>query len=235
MKNRNWLYILIVIGLVVFISCKRDDENPPNTVKDIDGNVYHTVTIGTQIWMVGNLKTTKYIDGTAIPLITENAVWGALTTPGYCWYNNDITSYKSTYGALYNWYTVNSGKLCPSGWHVPSDAEWKALEMYLGMSQISADSTGPRGTDQGIQLKNITGWISEGNGTNTSEFSALPGGVRGIQGTFAYVGNLGTWWSSSEFDTSYALVRFLSSDGGGVIRGSDDKELGLSVRCLQDE
>ena len=96
-----------------------------NLVKDTDGNVYHTVTIGTQVWMKENLKTTKYNDGTPIPLVAESKAWGNLSTPAYCWF-------KTKYGALYNWYTVNTGKLCPLGWHVPTDAEWTKLITYLG-------------------------------------------------------------------------------------------------------
>ena len=100
--------------------------SPPN-VTDINGNVYHTVMIGNQVWMVENLKTTKYKDGTAIPNVTDNNAWSALSTPAYCWYNNDAATYKSTYGALYNWYAVNTGKLAPAGWHVATDAEWTKL------------------------------------------------------------------------------------------------------------
>jgi len=102
------------------------------TITDIDGNYYTTVTIGTQVWMVENLKTTKYNDGTGIPLVTDNTVWCNLSTPGYCWYNNDETTYKNPYGALYNWHTVHTGKLCPSGWHVPTDSEWITLTSYFG-------------------------------------------------------------------------------------------------------
>ena len=109
----------------------------PNVV-DIDGNVYHTVTIGTQVWMVENLKTTRYNDGTAIPLVTDGTAWAALTTPGYCWYNNDSATYKNTYGALYNWYAVNTGKLAPTGWHVPTDSEWTVLTTYLGGESLQA-------------------------------------------------------------------------------------------------
>ena len=101
-------------------------------VTDIEGNIYKTIQIGTQEWMAENLKTTKYNDNTEIPLITENSNWGSTTTPGYCWVNNDRTTYKNIYGALYNWYTVNTGKLCPTGWHVSTDAEWTTLVNYLG-------------------------------------------------------------------------------------------------------
>jgi uncharacterized protein (TIGR02145 family) len=160
----------------------------------------------------------------------------ALSTPGYCWYNNDITNNKATYGALYNWYTLNTGKLCPKGWHVPSDAEWKTLEMYLGMTEEQAHSEGFRGTDQGTQLKNATGWLNEGNGTNTSGFSALPGGYRNYDydGPFYDIENLGFWWSSDEYDTSNAWYRGVYNDYGDVGRLYSDKPDGLSVRCLKD-
>jgi uncharacterized protein (TIGR02145 family) len=137
--------------------------------------------------MAENLKTNRYNDGSQILNVTGDADWVALKTGAYRWYNNDAATYKNTYGALYNWYTVKTGKLCPTGWHVPSDDEWKQLEMTLGMTQAEADSWWGedcfdigRGTDQGTQMKTTSGWIDvwegiSGNGTNTSGFSALPG------------------------------------------------------------
>jgi uncharacterized protein (TIGR02145 family) len=204
-------------------------------VTDADGNIYNTVTIGTQIWMAENLKTTKYNDGSAIPLVTDNTAWTALTTPGYCWYNNDEATSKASYGALYNWYSINTGKLCPTDWHVSSDAEWKTLEMYLGMSQAQADSIGWRGTDQGAQLKNNTGWNFGGNGTNTSGFSALPWGNRDYDGTYHNVDNYGIWWSSTEFDTSFVWNRDIYIGYASVYRGHYNKQLGFSVRCLKNQ
>ena len=120
-------YIIRISGVLLIIlihSCELIDDN---SIKDKDRNVYKTVIIGTQVWMAENLKTTKYKDGTAIPLVTDGNAWAALSTPGYCWYNNDAATYEDTYGVLYNWYTVNTGKLCPTGWHVPSDAEWTTI------------------------------------------------------------------------------------------------------------
>ena len=119
-----------------------------DTIRDIDGDVYTSITIGTQIWLVQNLKTTKYNDGEVIPNIIDNTAWTELTTPGYCWYNNDAATYKPTNGALYNWYAVNTSKLCPLGWHVPSDDEWKTLEISMGMTQGEVEKIGAwRGTD----------------------------------------------------------------------------------------
>src|SRR4030043_1071771 len=105
------------------------------TISDADGNTYATVTIGSQIWMKENLKTTRLNSGTSIPLVTDNTGWANSITPVYCWYNNNESTYKNIYGALYNWYTVTTGNLCPLGWHVPTDGDWKILEMHLGMSQ----------------------------------------------------------------------------------------------------
>ena len=115
-----WIYSLVIIGAALSLtsSCSKKDSNnnniPGGTVKDIDGNVYHTVTIGVQVWMVENLKTTRYNDGSAIPLVTDSAAWVALSTPGYCWCNNDAATYKNTYGALYNWFTVKNRQTGPN-------------------------------------------------------------------------------------------------------------------------
>ena len=139
------------------------------TVTDVDGNVYNTVTIGTQCWLQENLKTTKYKDGTSIPLVTDNSAWGSLSTPGYCWYNNDDT-YKNTYGALYNYYTVLTNNLCPSGWHVATEREWSTLVTYLGGASIAGGKLKESGT---------THWVTPNTGANNETgFIALPGGRR---------------------------------------------------------
>jgi uncharacterized protein (TIGR02145 family) len=190
------------------------------TVKDIDGNVYKTVTIGTQTWMAKNLKTTKLNDGIPIPLVRDSISWPVLTTPAYCWYNNDEKVNKNIYGALYNWHTVNTGKLCPSGWHVPSDDEWKILFAYLG------------GADAGdkLQEKGTTHWVNPNPGaTNESGFTALPGGLRIKSGTFVALGLSSYWWCSTEDKPEARYVGYYDS---GVERGSNSKQFGLSVRCI---
>jgi uncharacterized protein (TIGR02145 family) len=128
MKSRIWFCKLIVVGLgIIFIdSCKKKNEVPKvliaSTMTDKDGNVYSSVIIGKQVWLVENLKTTKYNDGKPIQLITDSMEWSLLNTPAYCWYKNDVAS-KDTYGALYNWFAASSGKLCSIGWHAPSSVE----------------------------------------------------------------------------------------------------------------
>ena len=135
-KNRFRIFPFIVLGLVLIPtnSCKKEENIPKidyGTLIDIDGNSYKTVKIGTQEWIAENLRTTQYNDATAIPLVTNNTEWSELITSAYCWYNNDATSLKATYGALYNWHAVNTNKLCPTGWHVPTEVEWVVLMDYL--------------------------------------------------------------------------------------------------------
>jgi len=196
------------------------------TVSDIDGNVYHTVTIGTQVWMVENLKTTKYNDGTAIPLVTDGTAWSNLTTPGYCWYNNDAATYKTTYGALYNWYAVHTEKLCPTGWHVPTDGELTTLTDFLGGELIAGGKMKETGT---------THWLSPNTGaTNESGFTAVPTGVRYGGGGFDGIGSWCQMWSSFEYSTIYAWYRSLVYNGSNVVRNYGYKTAGYPVRCLRD-
>ncbi len=181
----------MLVGLVLTLaySCKKgDDGTPTDAVKDIDGTVYAKVAIGDQVWMKANLKTTKYNDGTAIPLVNDNSSWSNLATPGYCWYDNNEASYKNTYGALYNWYAVNTGKLCPVDWHAPTDAEWTTLLNYLNINGFNYDgSTG--GWKTGKTLAATTLWASSSNPgdvgntdypkkRNATGFTTLPGGAR---------------------------------------------------------
>ena len=185
---------------------------------DGDGNVYETVILGTQEWMTENLKTTKYNDGSAIPLISDDVEWVALTTPGYCWYNND----GSTYGGLYNWFTVNTDKLCPSGWHVPNNDEWIDLCDFAGGESIAA-----------TKLKATSGWEYNSNGSDDYGFSALPGGHRGIDGQFSGIGISAYWWSSTEGVASTAVGRTMGIHSGlnGV---STYRHWGFSVRCIRN-
>jgi len=196
------------------------------TVTDYDGNIYNVVQIGSQLWMNENLKTTKYNDGTSIPLVTDNTAWSNLTTPGYCLYNNDASAYKTTYGALYNWYTVNTGKLCPTGWHVPTDTEWKVLTNYLGGESVAGGKLKETGT---------THWTSPNTGaTNVSGFAALPGGYRNLNGNFYTKGINATFWSSTEYLSGLAWHRELRYNNSAIHRYNNYKENGFSVRCLRD-
>lgn len=207
------------------------------TVTDIDGNVYNTVTIGTQVWMKENLKVTKFRDGTPITNVTADGTWVGLTSGAYCDYNNDVTN-VAIYGRLYNFYAVvDSRNLCPSGWHVPSDTEWKTLEMYLGMSQTEADKYDTwRGTNEGGKLKETgtTHWTNPNNGaTNSSGFLGLPGGQRGGYGNFGSIGIEAQWHTSTPTGGD-GYRRSLYNSLSTINRYSTWKLCGYSVRCIKD-
>ena len=192
------------------------------TVTDVDNNVYKTIEIGTQTWMAENLKTTKYSDGSSIPYVPKPGSWTQLSTPGYNWYNNDSV----VYGALYNWYSVNTGKLCPAGWHVPGDSEWGVMTTSLGDQSLAA-----------ITLKETgnTHWTDAGSGsTNATGFTALPGGYCNTAGSFSNIKRYGYWWSSTESSTSDGYCRNIFYSFTTFDKNNSSKKSGLSVRCIKD-
>lgn len=200
---------------------------------DADGNNYIVVPIGTQVWMAENLRTTKYNDDADIPNVTDNTAWTALTTHAYSWYNNN-SGYKNSFGALYNWFAVNSGKLCPTGWRVPTDGDFGALETFLGMDAGVISNYGWRGTTEGTEMKSSSGW-AEGNGTNTSGFTALPAGYRYYSdGTFQGQTTFTYFWTSTELDATRSWFRMLSSTHADVNRAGVEKQAGKSVRCIKN-
>lgn len=221
--------ISVLAGMLIVIlsGCSKDeDTGSDNEVMDIEGNVYRTVVIGTQTWMAENLKTTIFNDGVEIPLVINDVRWSALTTPAYCWYNNDRELYGDTYGALYNWYAVNTGKLCPTGWHVPGDEEWKMLTDYLGGEEEAADKLKETGSVHWASLNSTA--------TNETGFTALPNGLRfPFEYTFSDIGFAANWWSSDilEQDMRFAWYRELSNT---VRRDGFLKEFGIGVRCKKD-
>jgi uncharacterized protein (TIGR02145 family) len=187
-----------------------------------DGHTYTTVSIGSQCWFKENLRNDNYNDGTAIPGSMVNATWSTTTSGAQAILDADSVANFATYGRLYNWYAVNTGKLCPTGWHVPTDAEWDSLIDYLGGASVAGNA-----------MKSTTGWPSGDGGTNTSGFSALPGGYRDYDpGDFYGQGNYGFWWSSSP-DAANAWYRQLGGFSS-VYRSSTSTRFGLSVRCVQD-
>ncbi len=213
---------------------------PPDTVTDIDGNVYKTVKIGEQWWMAENLKVTHYRNGDIIPNVTDDDEWAELETEAVCVFDNKESNVK-TYGRLYNWYAVNDmRKLAPKGWHVPTDEEWKELEKHLGMSETEANEYGSRGetANVGGKLKSIgtAHWKSPNDGAdNSSGFSGLPGGYRYTNnGYYYYMGDYAYFWSSSESSGDDAWRRRLYNNNSEVYRGGGDKKYGFSVRCVRD-
>ncbi len=196
-----------------------------------DKKTYKTVKIGTQTWMAENLAYLPSVDSSSN---------GSETDPRYYVYDyqgNSVSDAKATdnyttYGVLYNWPAAKAA--CPSGWHLPTDEEWKTLEMYLGMSQSAADSTNYRGTDEGKKLKSTSGWYDGGNGTDEVGFSALPGGYRYSNGNVYDLGSYGMWWSTAVIGTAVAWNRALSYGIDKVFRNLNNRAYGYSVRCVRD-
>lgn len=232
--------ILLIALLFVMTTCKKDSNNNSNNnnsnntancgnVTDADGNVYNSVTIGTQCWLQQNLKTTKYNDGSTIPNVTDNTAWKNLNTPAYCWYNDSAVKYKSTYGALYNLYAVNTGKLCPAGWHIPDSTEWVTLVNYLGGWGVAGGKMKEAG---------ITHWLSPNTeATNSSGFTALPGGARVSKvGAFGLIESYGYWWAASEGSSNDVWGLSLRYSGSGIARGNAYTYVtdGFSVRCVKN-
>jgi uncharacterized protein (TIGR02145 family) len=226
MKINIQAFILVFISSTLFLPGCKKDEKPAESLIDIDGNNYKTVTIGSQVWMSENLKTTKFYDGTDIPLTINSGAWAGLTTPGYCWYNNDAASYKEPYGAIYNGYTIATGKLCPVGWHVPEIEEWRLLREFLGDSTRAGGKLKETGTAH---------WLSPNKGAdNSSGFTAMPAGIRYFEGTFASILSYTCIWSATSAAGDqewYTGLYFAEPD---LILDHRNRKHGFSVRCLKD-
>jgi len=227
---RNCTLILMSLAMVILNSCKKSDETPV-IVSDADGNIYKTITIGDQVWMMENLKTTKYSNGDLIgtsaspleDLSGEN-------TPKYQWaYSGDETK-VTDYGRLYTWYTVNDSRnVCPTGWHVPTEAEWNTLTEELGGTYVAGGKLKASGTDF---------WNSPNDGaTNVTYFTAMPAGYREYSGQFSGLGNYGKWWSATENTPDNANAKTFNVDTYTTYANSsyNNKKTGFSVRCLWDK
>lgn len=235
-------FLLLSLMAALFLnSCRKEND----TVLDADGNSYHTVTIGTQTWMVENLKTTTYNDGTPVFNITEQREWAFLERPGYCDYNNDESN-ATKYGRLYNWYAVETGKLAPKGWHVPSKEDWEVLIDYLIENGYNYDET-TTGNKIAKSLGDAKDWsVSAYEGTlgspdhpsmsNKTQFSAVPSGVRGWE--FEVQGYIGHLWSSTVCETTISnnAAYYLTLDYimPNVIIQFTTRSSGLAVRCIRD-
>ena len=237
-KIKSVICLTVVCGslLILAISCKKEN-NDPGTVTDIDGNVYHTITIGTRVWFKENLRTTKFKDGSEIQPVTEKAAWVTLTTPGYCWYENNVAN-KTIYGGLYNGYAVKeSSGLCPTGWHVATDADWVDMEMAFGLPQAQAYITGDRGEAENVggHLKDLQHWDAPNSGAdNSSGFSALGTGYRRDTGDFEWLGQWAGFYTSTAPDASHLFQRYLGYDEVGVARLVYPLTYGYSIRCVKD-
>ncbi len=208
-------------------------------VPDADGNSYRTITIGNQVWMADNLRTTKYSNGDLIPNVSSDSEWGELSGGAYCWYNNSEVDYKINYGALYNWFTVSDSRgVCPAGWRIPDDSDWTVLTDYLTANGYGYEGSGD---DIAKSLASASGWtVNNYTGTigniqssnNTSGFEAIPAGVRIKNGTFDVAGFICSLWSATDRLGAYANAISLSGEFNSVSRGYTYKLDGASVRCL---
>ncbi len=199
---------------------------PPTTVTDKDGNVYQTVTIGTQTWMASNLRVLHFRNGESITNLTVDADWVGATFAAWCDYSN-IAANGTKYGHLYNWYAAtDSRKIAPVGWHVPTDAEWTTLTTYLGGESVAGGK---------LKEAGVLNWISPNTGaTNETGFTALPGGIRGSK--FDRIGIEGVWWSTTQFSTltGNCLLRNIYNNSSQMNSNVESKYAGFSVRCIKD-
>ena len=250
---KNWLeqgllFFILGVSLMFLTSCSKDeslsiqdntqdidtiDNSNTNLIKDVEGNIYTTVKIGNQIWMGENLRTKKYNDGTNIPLVTEMLAWHDLSTGAFSYYEND-TANLLEYGGLYNWYAIETNKLCPIGWHVPTIEEWRVLEDFLTLNGYDGNA-----------LKDVSGWSDtgavSGNGTDDFGFKGVPGGHRWNYGNYKYSGSFSHWWSSTElpkeeeYYQNHAWQCYLSNYRSDLtLERMGIKRNGYSVRCIKD-
>jgi|WetSurSiteA1Bulk_404760.scaffolds.fasta_scaffold00146_7 uncharacterized protein (TIGR02145 family) len=237
--NIRFHNLILILAFVLFMHrCEKeqadDDDissiqfNPLisyDSITDWDGNTYKTVLIGQQVWMAENLRTTHTHDGIAVPRVIEHLSWSGLSTPGYCWYEYQ-EDHKEIWGALYNWYAIETERLCPAGWHVPAMTDWDTLITFLG----GAETAGGR-------LKEIGNfhWQEPNTGaTNESGFTALPSGARSASAGFFSIDYTGAWWSSTMYDTLFVYYVMIQNFHGTAQLFPCPRETGLSVRCVKD-
>jgi len=222
---------LFFTGFFALIGCKSSSNSEPGSmqVKDLEGNSYDVVQIGDQYWMAENLRSTTFSDGSPIKRVEAYDEWAELEIPAYSWYNND-SSHSGDFGALYNFHAVETGKLCPEGWHVPTDEDWIALESGLGGAAVAGGSLKEEGTGRWKTPNTLA--------SNESKFTALPGGYRSYNGTFNLMRIDGFWWTSSEKNwygsKNTVVYRNLKYDGPDLFREVAVKSNGFSIRCLKN-
>lgn len=226
MKRKIPIIVLIVLTFFSLSTGCTKEEKPPDPVTDVEGNIYKTVKIGTQVWMAENLRTTKYNDGTDITLTPGSSQWNNLSSAGYCWYDNDEPSFKELYGALYNGYTVVTGKLCPDGWHIPEKQEWTVLREFLGDSVKAGGKMKEAGT---------VNWQSPNKGAdNSSGFTAVAAGIRYFEGTFSSNQSFTSMWSATDASQGELWCTSLYFADATLSLNHRSKKYGFSVRCIKD-
>ena len=241
-KFRNLPLVIIGLLLLITFSCKKNSSQPGFIpTSDVDGNIYNTVTIGTQVWMVENLSTTRFQNGDTIPTVTDNTKWATLTNAAQCNYNN-VPPYSNNYGRLYNWYAVNDPRnIAPPGWHVATYNDYMTLEAYVAAypdPNLSIAQLLAAGIDWNQQTTSVGAVGSGLTLNNLSGFSALPGGYRfGTSGGFSTSlppGQNGYWWCATEYNTTDGWSRSLTYNKSTFDKNNFKKTYGFSVRCVKD-
>jgi uncharacterized protein (TIGR02145 family) len=226
MKRGIFLFSFILGAFLLFDAGCSKSDSPPPPVTDSQGNTYKTVRIGEQTWMAENLKTSEFSDGTSIPVVSDTTAWSALDTPGLCWYNNKGDSIWEIYGGLYNFYAVASGKLCPAGWHIPSDEDIQTLMNFLGDTLTGGGSLKEEGTAH---------WKPPNTGAvNNTGFTALPAGIRYFEGSYSSLSWFTSFWSSAEYDSSKGWYLSLYYSDAAARLNKASKKDGFSVRCIKN-
>lgn len=247
MKSKFTRFLIFSLLPLTFTGCTDDEPEEttapattecPASVTDIEGNTYAVSKIGNRCWMLSNLKTTKYNDGMAIPTGLSASAWENASTGAYAIYDDNTTN-MATYGVLYNGFAAISGKLCPTGWRIPSDQDWKELETTLGMPSSEIDLTGERGYNQSIggKMKSLSLWDAPNSGaSNSSGFNGLPAGIRNGVGDYMVKQQAGYFWSSTSYatDNNYLWFRNVYYQATGIYRNYTLKHEGFSCRCVKD-
>jgi uncharacterized protein (TIGR02145 family) len=225
MKSFNLLVFALFI-IIGFECCNKKDSDNEKTIKDIDGNIYHSIMIGTQTWMIENLNVTHYRNGLPIQNLSDSISWGKDTTGAFCDYNNSKAN-TAIYGHLYNWFAIkNSSIIAPLGWHVPSQTEWETLVDFLGGSKASGK----------LKANDTIHWHSPNvDVSNSSGFTALPGGLRNSQGTFYSLGDISSFWTSTPYEESFAFRAEMLNFAYGVCDCYSNRRCGYSIRCIKDK
>lgn len=239
-KFRRLSLVIMGLFLVIAFSCVKNSSQPSFVAtSDVDGNSYNTVNIGTQVWMVENLNTTRFQNGDTIPMVTDNAKWATLTTPAQCYFQN-VPPYLGAYGRLYNWYVLNDPRgLAPTGWHVATYNDYMTLEAYVAaypnasysVAQLLADNI------DWTPILNTVGNVGSNLASNNlSGFSALPAGYRSASGNFSslFLGSNGNFWCATEYNSTDGWGRSLSSNKSTFDKNNFKKTYGFSVRCVHD-
>lgn len=237
---------ILAISLSTVVQCgtssdKEVDESfvCGEMLTDLDGNHYRTVKIGDKCWMADNLRTTSFSDGTIISNYPVEADWRTTSTAAWVYYGNQ-SSNDDDYGKIYNWFAVTDSRgICPAGWNVPGDDDWKSMEQAIGMANDDADGTGWRGNKENVGGKlKTTGtefWETPNEGaSNESGFSGMPSGLRYPDGRFVSLGRSAFYWTSTWHSISEAYGRAIVFSRGEVSRGIYRKDFGFSVRCILD-